>query len=80
VGRTIHSDDYRTLLAVVREARESAGFTQATLATQLGRPQSWVSKVETGERRLDVAELRHVCDVLGIDLIEVIREWEARLQ
>jgi transcriptional regulator with XRE-family HTH domain len=79
VGRTIHSDDYRTLLAVVRQLRESAGFTQATLAAQLGRPQSWVSKVETGERRLDVAELRQVCVALGIDLSDMIREWEARL-
>jgi transcriptional regulator with XRE-family HTH domain len=80
VGRTIHSDDYRTLLALVRDVRESAGFTQAALAAHLERPQSWVSKVETGERRLDVAELRLVCDALGVDLIEVIREWEARLQ
>jgi transcriptional regulator with XRE-family HTH domain len=80
VGRTVHSDDYRALLALVREDRESAGFTQVALATQLGRPQSWVSKVETGERRLDMAELRLVCAVLGIDLIEMIREWEARVR
>jgi transcriptional regulator with XRE-family HTH domain len=80
VGRTIHSDDYRALLALVREVRESAGFTQGALATQLGRPQSWVSKVETGERRLDVAELRLVCDALGVELIDVIQQWEARLR
>jgi transcriptional regulator with XRE-family HTH domain len=77
VGRTIHSVDYQALLALVRERRESAGFTQARLAAQLGRPQSWVSKVEIGERRIDVAELRHLCNALGIELIG---SWESRLR
>jgi transcriptional regulator with XRE-family HTH domain len=49
------------------------------LAAQLGRPQSWASKIETGERRLDVAELRQLCIAMGVELSDVIREWEARL-
>jgi transcriptional regulator with XRE-family HTH domain len=80
VGRTIHSDDYQALLVLVREVRGSSGLTQAALAAKLRRPQSWVSKVETGERRLDVAELRLVCDALGVELIDVIQQWEAHLR
>ena len=68
------------MLALVRESREAAGFTQATLAAEVGRPQSWVSKVEIGERRLDVAELRQLCNTLGIDLIQLNSKWETRLR
>jgi transcriptional regulator with XRE-family HTH domain len=75
VGATIHSKEYRALLVLVRDAREHSGFSQAGLAERLGRPQSWVSKVETGERRLDLEEFRQVCDALGLDMVRLVRKW-----
>jgi transcriptional regulator with XRE-family HTH domain len=49
--------------------------SQTELADRLGRRQSWMSKVETGERRIDVEELRQLCEALGVDFLRVIRKW-----
>lgn len=49
-------DHYRTLRNQLREARASAGLTQADVAKRLNKSQSFISKVETGERQLDVIE------------------------
>lgn len=75
MGSTIHSDQYQALLELVREGRRKAGLSQSELAERLGRPQSWVSKVEIGERRLDLEELRRVCEALGLDLVKLVRKW-----
>jgi hypothetical protein len=56
VSRTIYSDDHQRLVALRLHAK--AGFTQAEVAEQLGRPQSFVSKYEAGQRRLDLVELK----------------------
>lgn len=52
-----HSVRYRRMLKRLKEARTQAGFTQAKVAALLRRPQSFVSKCESGERRIDVIEL-----------------------
>lgn len=57
-------DHFRRLLT---EARKRAGLTQAELAKMLGRPQSFVSKYERGERRLDVVEFLDVARALRLD-------------
>ena len=53
---------------LLKRIRADAGMTQKQLAAALGRPQSYVSKCESGERRLDVLELREVCNALGVTL------------
>lgn len=53
----VHSRRYRAFLARLRQARKAADLTQVEVATRLGRPQSYVSKSESGERRVDVIEL-----------------------
>jgi len=53
-----HTPAYRYLLKRLREARESAGLTQTQVAKALGRPQSYVTKCELGERRLDPLDLQ----------------------
>lgn len=58
---------YPELSRLLKEARTDAGMTQQTTATALGRPQSFVSKYEQGERRLDVIEFIEVCSALGCD-------------
>jgi len=60
-----HSDDYRRMLGRLREARTAAGLTQAQVAEKLGKRQNFVSKVETGERRIDPVELRRFAELYG---------------
>lgn len=59
------SNAYALLTLRLKEAREKAGFTQAEAAERLGKPQSFVSKIEQGERRLDVIELKVIADTYG---------------
>ena len=68
------------LQALLRQVRADAGLTQTDVAQRLGQPQSFVSKYESGERRLDILELREVCQVLGIPLPEFIRRLEQALR
>jgi transcriptional regulator with XRE-family HTH domain len=53
--------------------REAAGLTQVALAKKMKRPQSFVSKYEIGERRLDLVELQGICNALGISLTDFVR-------
>lgn len=61
---------------LLRKARVSAGLRQADVAARLGEPQSYVSKYESGERRLDVVELWAILDALGMSLAEFARRLE----
>ena len=75
VAKSIHSDPYRALLDLVRSLRLDAGLSQTELAGRLGRPQTFISKVELGERRLDLEELRQICNALDQDLLDVVARW-----
>ena len=77
--KSVTSKDYKVLLTCLKEARESAGLTQAELAERLGLSQSQVSKCERGERRVDVIELREWCGAMGVRLSAFIRTLERRL-
>ena len=70
--KTIHDQRYIEVIALLRKARERAGCTQGEIARMLGRPQSYVSKVETCERRIDVVELLQMCRIIGVTLADVI--------
>ena len=63
---------------ILVQARRDAGLTQVALAKKLGRPQSFVSKFERGERRLDVTEFLDVARALGIDPARTIADLERR--
>lgn len=56
---------YRLFLQRLRQARKEAGLTQYQVADRLGRPQSFVSKCETGERRVDIVELQVFAEIYG---------------
>jgi len=60
----LHSPLYTRFRGLIVQARKGAGLTQTQLSDMLGRPQSFVSKYEGGERRLDVIEFIEVCDAL----------------
>jgi transcriptional regulator with XRE-family HTH domain len=80
VGRTtIHTEEHRVLVQLLRELRLKAGLTQTTLSERLDRPQSFISKLENGERRIDLVELRGMCRELGADVTSLVREWIRRL-
>ena len=62
---TVHSPRYRQFLKKLRAARLDAGLTQQEVARALRKPQSFVSKCESGERRVDVVELERFAKVYG---------------
>ncbi len=66
----LHTRRYKAFLARLRRAREDAGLTQVQVAKRLGRPQTWLSKCELGERRVDFVELEDLAAVYGKPL-----EW-----
>lgn len=70
--RSVHSSQYRALLKRLRQARLEAGLTQSQVAQEVGRPQSFVSKSESGERRLDPIELLEFARVYGRPLAHLL--------
>lgn len=74
--KSLHSKEYRLLLDLLRSERERVGLTQEDLAAQLDATQSFVSKCERGERRLDVVELRYWCEALGISLPGLLKKFD----
>lgn len=72
-AKSLFSPEYDAFLALLREARKTAGLTQSQAAERLGRPQSFVSKCESGERRVDVVELLHFCRVYHTDPADFMR-------
>lgn len=71
--------DYRVFARLLRETRERAGVTQTDLAKKLKQTQSYVSKVERGERRLDVVQLRWWCVALGVTAAGFVRDFEKQV-
>ena len=65
MGSPARSPRYRDFLERLRSARHEAGLTQQEVARGLGKPQSFVSKCESGERRVDVVELERFATVYG---------------
>ena len=70
----MHASRYGILRARLVELREAKGLTQTDIALQLGKPQSYVSKYERGERRLDIVELIAVAKVLSVDPAQLCAE------
>ncbi len=72
--KSIHRKEYRELLDALAKARKDKGMTQQQLAKKLKRPQSYISKFENGERRLDIIELLEICKSLNIELSKILKE------
>ncbi|MGI4789600.1 MAG: helix-turn-helix domain-containing protein [Janthinobacterium lividum] len=77
--KSIYTSGQEVLLGLLRQLRADAGLTQRQMAKKLDTLQAIVSNYETGERRLDILELRQVCDVLGISLLDFVSALEAQL-
>ena len=66
--QSIHSPEYKVFLKRLRECRQAKRMTQAQVAKALGKPQSFVSKIESGERRLDPMELKALAKLYGVSV------------
>jgi transcriptional regulator with XRE-family HTH domain len=73
VTASIFSERYKRLCALLTEERKRNGLSQQQLAERLGRPQSYVSKYERGERRLDVIEFVEIAEALGRSANSLLR-------
>ncbi len=63
--KALHTDGYGRFKNRLKEARKQSGLTQTEVAEKLGLPQSYVSKVESGERRVDAVELERLAKIYG---------------
>lgn len=73
---TLGTREHKILLKLLKKIRIEAGLRQVDLAKKLKVPQSMISKYEVGERRIDLLELREICAVLGVSLVEVVEQLE----
>ena len=76
--RALHHPDYRRFVRQLREAREAGGITQVELAQRLRTTQTYVSRVERCERRLDVVEFLAWGRALGIDCLAFLRNFKQK--
>jgi transcriptional regulator with XRE-family HTH domain len=94
VEKSVFTEEYKVLLRELRQAREMAGLTQQQLAERLQpsaglssedaqlrkwQTQRFVSRCETGQRRIDVLELRALCRAIGIPYIEFLQKLDSAL-
>jgi len=68
----------RKMRELLRDLRKNAGIKQVELAARLKKPQSFVSKFESGEKNLDLLEVREICKVLEIPFIDFIQRLEEK--
>lgn len=68
--------DRKAFLQLLRRVRIEARLSQAELAKMLGVTQARISKYEQGERRIDMLELKRICDAVRLPLVEFSRRFE----
>jgi transcriptional regulator with XRE-family HTH domain len=72
--KSVFTERYARFLEMLCNAREDSGLTQIEVARKMGRPQSFVSKCESGERPVDVVELFDFCRVYGKSVTRLVKE------
>ena len=74
--KPIHRPEYAAVRTLLRQYRLGAGMKQADLSEALGKPQPYVSAIETGNRRVDLVEIRDICLILGVALPDFVEALE----
>ncbi|MFN7106997.1 MAG: helix-turn-helix domain-containing protein [Brevundimonas sp.] len=72
--KSVFTDAYRSLIDILITARTEAGVTQAELSRRLGKPQPFISKIETGVRRIDVVEFCVIARAIGADPLQLFEK------
>jgi transcriptional regulator with XRE-family HTH domain len=80
MDKSIHSAQYALFLKTFKEVRRRKGLTQIDLAKMVGETQSFVSKCERGERRIDLIELRTFCNAMDVTLSEFVLQLQKALK
>ncbi|GDX12048.1 transcriptional regulator [Verrucomicrobiota bacterium] len=78
--KSLYTKEWEVLLELLRDLREAQGWTQEQLAKKLGRPQSTVSKIEAGERKLDVCQFVDYLRILNADPVAAMRRLMKAIQ
>ncbi|MGO4115985.1 multiprotein-bridging factor 1 family protein [Rhizobium ruizarguesonis] len=73
VAKTLGTERHRALIALLVEKREASGLTQTELADRLGEYQSFVARLESGQRRVDVIEFLELATILDFDPFDALR-------
>jgi transcriptional regulator with XRE-family HTH domain len=73
VVKTLGTERHKALIALLIEKREAAGLTQSDLAAKLGEYQSFVARLESGQRRVDVVEFLELAEILGFDAASAVK-------
>ncbi|KAA8732685.1 helix-turn-helix transcriptional regulator [Acinetobacter qingfengensis] len=71
--KTIYQQRYQILIDCLIAARKQARMTQTQIAHQLGKPQSYIAKIEGKDRKLDIIEYIEICEALNIQPSEVLK-------
>ena len=71
--KSTHTPEYQRLVELLVETRRAAQLTQQQVADRLGKPQSYLAKVEGAERRIDVVEFIALAEALGLDAADLLK-------
>lgn len=77
--KTLENSKQKILLNLLHKLRKDRKLSQTDIAKRIKKPQSFISKYESGERRLDILELHAVCKAIGISLPDFVSELEKLL-
>jgi len=77
--KSLKSLEHKALLKTLYSLRVGLGLRQIDLAEKIEEPQSFISKVEQGERRLDIIELKVIVEAMGVSLSEFVEQFELNI-